>query len=834
MRRFGISRAEFRVRHLTFGVAEFGILERYMMRDAIHDLRYAVRLYRRMPGVAIGAVLVLALGIGANTTVFSLVNAVLLRPLPYAEPDRLVAVWTRNIAEKGPSKMSSVYADFEAYSRHARSLEVVAAATWLVGPEVLTGHGATREVLSIPVSPSFFSMLGVPAALGRTFTDADVSSGCAIVLSHRFWRTQLGSDPSLVGGTLTLSDRACRIAGIMPAGFAFYPEASDLWTLMGPELRPRREGLPLGIFARLRPGVTREQAQAELQTLFRANHAHDGLNRSLAPAVYDLQGEFTWLASRTLRSTLVAVTGAVVAVLLIACLNVATLLVGTSIVRVREIALREALGASRTRVVRQLLAEGFLLSLSGGGLGVFLAFAALRGFRAVNPIELRVGTDVGLDWPTLAFTTGLLVVTTIVFALLPAIRGAHVDVGEGLKSGGRGFVHGASGGALVNALVAGQTALSVALLLGAAVLLQSVQRLSHEPLGFDPRDLLTTSVTLPESRYAEPDRQRQFYAELESRLAALPGVTGVAVASERSTTDSLDIASHATNARPLVDTEAITPSSLTVLRVPLLRGRGLLPGDRVGTGAVAVVNEAFRRQYFPDTDVLGRQIRFGTTGTEGPWLTIVGVVGNMKGQSLYQEVSWTTAPTVFRPLEQSPQRNVSITIRTQPGMTGVGLLVPRTISAMDAGIPIHDVHPVEDRLTQQLSYPRFRAIVFSAFALGALLVAAVGLYGSVGQFVAQRRHEFAVRLALGASPREVKRLVVRNGAVPILVGLIAGLAASSSLHRVIGGLLYGTSAADPLLAALVSMVLLGAATAAMVIPARRAARVEPMAALRDE
>jgi putative ABC transport system permease protein len=804
------------------------------IHEVAQDVRYAMRLCVRAPGFTCAAILILALGIGANTAVFSSVDAVLLRPLPYDAPDRLVAIWNRNTRESGPSKLFGGYGDFEEYGKSADSFASVAAATWAVDGQVLTGRGPTREILAVPVSASFFSTLGVRASLGRTFTAEDERRGCSVVLSDRFWRNTLGADHVAIGQSITLKPRSCTVLGVMAPGFSFYPDAAQMWILLGPDFRPSREQLPVGIFARLKPGVTSSQAQAQVTALHRGRHQNDGIARDLTPVVYDLKGEFTWLASRTLRSTLVALSGAVTCVLLIACLNVATLMLGRTMVRERELAIRAALGAGQRRLVRQLLTEGFLLSLAGSAVGVLLAAAAMSYFRHSHPIELPIGADVTLHWPTLLFSAALTIVTTLIFALVPAMRASHLDVNQGLKSDSRGSIGGASRGRLVCSLVTAETALSVTLLAGAGLLIQSVVRMSTEPLGFDPDDLLTMNLSLPADRYSDAASQLQFYEELDRRLAAVPGAPDVAFSWARDETRTLEIEGQPESGQRLVGTQVMTPASLRVLKVPLLRGRTFDDRDVPASDAVAVVNDAFAREYFPGVDPVGRRIRAGDTGKPGPWLTIVGVAGNVKTTSLYQEMSWKESPTVFRPLAQDLRRRIAVVVRTPGDLTGTGSALQRQIAAMDSTIPLDEVQTMNARLAEDLAYPRFRAVLFGAFAVSALLLAAVGLYGVLGQFVAQRRHEFAVRMAVGASKRHIVLLVTRHGGVPVIVGLITGTASALAVTRVLAGLLYGVGHAEPFTVAGMSAILLAVAALATAIPARRAATVDPMVALRDE
>ena len=469
---------------------------KHLLTDFVQDLRYALKLFGKAPGFAAVAVSTLALGIGANTAVFSVVDAVLLRPLPYRNPERLVVVWNRNVqhqgaGEPGPSKLFQGYRDFEEYARRVESFDAVSVATWAIGPQLWRGRGPAREIFAMPVGASFFTMLGVQASLGRTFVDDDERAGCSVVLSHRFWQNELAGQSDIVGETLDLGRRACTVRGVMPQDFEFYPAAAQLWTVLGPDFLPAREQLGVGVFARLKAGATLEHAQAEVEALYAAVHRNDGAERDLSPVVYPLQQEFAWLASRTLRTTLIALSGAVAVVLLITCLNVASLLLGRSTGRARELAVRAAIGAGRPRLLRQLLGEGLLLSAIGSGLGVLVAIAAIRYFRYANPIELPPAADVAIHWRTLIFTAVLAIATTVAFGLLPAWRASLVNPGQALKAGGRGPVRGTSGNGLLRILVLGQVALSVALLGAAALLLGSVVRMSSEPLGFDPDRLFT-------------------------------------------------------------------------------------------------------------------------------------------------------------------------------------------------------------------------------------------------------------------------------------------------------------------------------------------------------
>ncbi len=811
------------------------------LRDLPRDLRYAARLLRESPAFTVVAILTLALGIGANTAVFSIIDGTLLRPLPYRDPQRLVAVWDRSVREARLAKIFASYDDFVDWKRHSQSFDELAAATWATADAhpIMTGRGPARKVLAIPVSSSLFALLGVHAALGRTFTSDDLAHGCSVVLSHAFWSGALGADPHLVGQTIALDRRSCRVLGVAPADFSFYPAATEMWRLITPDFPTPLNTLVVGVFGRLKPGITRQRAQAELVALHDALHRSDGKEPDFAPAVYDLQGEFTWMAGRNLRTTLWILLGAVGMVLLIACVNVANLLLGRSFVRARELAVRAALGGGRARLLQQLLTEGLLLAMLGGALGIAVAFAALDYFRAANPVEMPVGARVEMNTPVLAFTLAASCLTALLFGFAPAWRGSAVSLSDALKSGGRGVFAGRN--RLARALVAGEVALSVVLLAGAALLIESVARMGSAPLGFQPDGLLTTAVFLPPGRYADQPARVRRYEQIRSRVAALPGVERVALAYSLPPHDGGNLALEVFG-RPVekgrevhdVALKSITPDYFATLGSSLRRGRVFNGHDRLDSEPVAIIDDALARQYFPHSDPLDQRVRTNDGRTRQPWATIVGIVETQKRTIVYQEMNWIDTPTLFRPLAQDSPLAVSLAIRTGAGAIPMGVAIRREVSGLDSEIVVAGVEPMRRIIATYLSYPRFRAILLGGFGLFALLLAAVGLHGVLGQFVAQRTQEIGVRLALGAQPADIQRLVCRYAGLPVLAGLLVGLASAGLLGRVISGLLYGVRPRDPVTLAAVSFMLLLAAALAIALPARRATRTDPVDALRQE
>jgi len=622
----------------------------------------------------------------------------------------------------------------------------------------------------------------------------------------------------------------------MPKNFSFYPAQTQAWILLGPDFQPDQDKMLAGIFVRLKPGVTLAQAQAELRGLFRAIHP-DRETSDLEPVVLDLHGEFTFLAGRTLRTTLIIVFAAVLLELLIACLNVANLLLARLSERLRELAVRAALVSGRSRLLRQLLTEGLLLSSLGSALGIAIAYASVRYFRYANPIELTVGANVGVSLPVLAFSGTLSIATTLIFGLLAALRASRVDLAQHLRAAGRGYVQGRYG--LAKTVITLEMALSFMLLMGAGLLMASALRMGSVPLGFNPDRVLAARVALPVFRYSADAQRMRAYDQLLEHLERLPGAAGVALASkvppEAGGNQTLEV-----QGRPVaagsevhdVGADAVSPGFFDVLSIPLRRGRSFDARDREKSQPVTIVNEALVREYFPNADPLGHQIRI--PGGPMPWLTVVGVVGNLTHTQLMNEMTWVETPILYRPLAQEPRQFVQIAVRSRVDIGSLGHQIQRQIAAVDPFIPATDPEVLTARLAKTLAYPRFRATVLAFFALSALLLSAVGLHGVLSQLVARRIPEFGVRRAVGAQTSDLLLLVARQGGVPVLAGLVAGICSTLAFNRVLANLLYGIRPADPGVLAAVSLMLLVVAGLAILLPARRAAYVDPMIALRDE
>ena len=807
------------------------------------DMRYAWRMVRRAPAFSATAILTLALGIGANTAVFSILNAVLLRPLPYRDPGQLVSALDREIRAGGRAIFFDLYSDYENWKQHSRAFEGFAAVTWAGGlGKIMTGRGPARNVAALPVSADFFSVLGVPAELGRTFESGDWSGGCAVVLSHAFWQSTLGGERRAIGQSLRLDDQACAVLGVMPVGFASYPNPESLlWILLTPPKRPDQFGV--FVIGRRKPGVSMASAQAELLALHRQLHEHDRWGAIMEPAIEELQSEFTWLAGHNLRISLIVLFAAVTVVLSICCVNVANLLLSRSLVRQREMAIRAALGSGRRRMLRQLMTESLLLSLTAGAAGAAIAAGAVAYFRNANPIELPPGTVVAVNEHVLWFTVLLSMATAVVFGLVPAWKASQIDLISALKAGGRGTWQDASRHRFGKALIVAEVALTIVLLAGAGLLIRSVQNFTAAPLGFEPHGLMTAGMQLPQSSYAGLERRALFYRRLLSEFSREPGVEGAALSTTFPTQGTGPIGVLAVEGRPdpatnqILDTGQQTVSSdyFRVMRIPLERGRDFDERDGEHAEPVAIVNQALVARYFPNEDPIGKHIReFDAEDKQKPWLRIVGVVAGEKRTAVTNEMSWADSPVVYRPWDQNPPMAATLLLRAPAAGTAMGATIPRTVARVDADVSVFGVESAPQAISKALAYPRFRAIMLAAFAGLAVLLALVGLYGVLSHLVTHRTHEIGVRMALGAQRNEVLSLIVAGGLRLIGLGVAVGLGAALALGRYLGALLYGISAADPVLLASVSLVMVLAAMAAMYLPARRAATVDPLVALRYE
>ena len=816
-----------------------------LFESLIQDLRFGLRMLIRKPSFSMVALVILGLGIGANTAMFSIVNAVLLKPLPYKDSDRLVVVWQSTNQHRDTGEWFNTYSEFEEWRQNSRSFEAVAALSWAVSPKALFWRNKTERISAIPASLDLFSMLGVPAMSGRTFQESDLQEGCAVVLSHTFWQNRLGAPPDLSGQNLSIDQAECRVVGIMPRDFSFYPTQTDLWMLITPDSKfvkdPWRE--VTGVFGRLRPGVTRGAAEAELEILERNIRpqapADMTLPQNAVPVVLNMKSEFTWLAGRNLRAALLVLLGTVFTVLLIACVNVANLMLAQAADRRRELAIRASLGSGRARLVRQMLVESMLLAFTGAVVGSLLAFAAVQIFRAHSPVELPPGNPVTVDWQVLACALLLAVFSAMLFGLAPAWQSSGLDLNQALKEASQSVAAGRTAQRSRSLLVAAEVALSLILLAGAGLLIESLARLSATPLGFRTDHLLTARIDLPDKKYSDPGRQIEFFRNLTDQLEPMPGVEGVSLGSSFYLLGSNVLA---VEGRPFsvdrlaynVGSETISQNFLTLMGIPLLQGRPFDSHDRSDMLPVAIVNQALAEQYFPGENPIGRHIKLARPESSDPWLTIIGVAANVKTTTVFQEMGYIAPPAVYRAFSQQPATSMMIFVRTHGDPNAMLNPLQEKLLALDNEVTISDSKTMQQRLFEGQSEPRFRTILLSAFAILALLLAALGIYGLLMQTVIRRTREIGIRMALGATRRNVIENVLRQTFGTVLAGIGIGLAGSFFLGRFLAGLLYDVRPESPLILGAVSVLLLSVSIMASYLPAKRASQVDPLRALRSE
>ncbi len=780
----------------------------------------------RSPAFTAVAVLTLALGIGANTAIFSVINAVLLRPLPYKDPERLVFVWGQNprIGHEGAS-----LPDFTDWRSQNTAFEGMAG---LAGQSFnLTSGDEPERLLGYAATANLFPLLGVEPALGRGFRAGEDKPGAerVAILSHGLWERRFGSDPSLVGKSLTLSGQSYVVVGVLPRDFRA-PNDPEIWAPMtfDPARFGRRNDF-VTVIARLKPGVSLEQGQAEMTTVARRlEQQYPQTNTGWTAWVVPLHSYLV----RDFRQPLWILLGVVGFVLLIACANVANLLLARAAGRRREIAVRAALGAGRRRLIRQLLTESVLLAAAGGAAGILLALYGISGLLAMTPAELPRLININIDGPVLAFTVGVALLTGFVFGLAPALETSRLELAASLKEGGRGATAG-SGARLRGALVAGQLALSLVLLIGMGLLIRSFWRLQAAPAGFRPDNVLTARITQPAARLKERVQVAQFFTDVLERVAKLPGLRAAGLISAVPLSGNNSNLDFTIAGRPplppgqnlTADFRVASPDYFRAMGIPLVRGRPFAAQDHTQAPPVAIINEATVRRYFAGQDPLGQRLTI-----DGPAREIVGVVGNVKHESLAAPLE----AEIYVPYQQSGARTLSLAVWTQGDPLATVGPLRNEVRAVDKEVPVYNVRTMEAMVKASLAQRRFILILLGVFAVLALALAAVGIYGVVSYVVTQRTHEFGVRLALGASAGDVARLVLRQGMTLVGVGVAIGLAAAAGLTQLLGTLLYQVSAIDLPTFAGIAALLAAVAMAAAWIPARRATKVDPMEALRHE
>jgi putative ABC transport system permease protein len=803
------------------------------MNGLLQDLRYALRQLRKSPGFTAVAVITLALGIGANTAMFSVVNAVLLRPLPYREPDRLVTLFHSH-PEVNLPRASVSPAGFAYYREHLRSFSSLAAFANGAGPQNLASAGEAQHVDSMRVSSGYFETLGVPPLLGRTFLPEEDQPGHEreAVISYGFWQRQLAGDRNAVGKSLGLDGVSYTIIGVMPASFRVQQRA-ELWVPLAlrPESFKQFGNEFLSVVARLRPGVTLGQAQGELQSTSRAivDQGLRDANFSIGciALTKDVQG--------TLRSALLVLLGAVGCVLLIACVNLASLLLSRAAARQRELAVRVALGASRWCVIRQLLSESLLLALIGGAAGAVLAWLQLDTFLKLVPVQLPPFHAVILDANVLTFTFVVAVLTGLAFGMLPAWQASATSPSDNLKEGGRGFV------ALHRehtrkALVIAETALALLLLISAGLMVRSFASIQQSSRDSTPDRVLTARIALPTQHYKDATQITGFYQQLVEKLASLPGIESGAVGSsiplEDDWSQSFQIKGRPMRPDPHGFMAVVSPDYFRSLGIPLIAGRQFTDADNATSLPVAVIDEKLARMYWPGEEPIGKQIDLGEGTPEKPLSReIVGVVGGVKHLSATTQENKGEA---YMPLAQNPLPNMVIVARSRMQPDTLVASVRGLVSELDAGQAIFDVKTMEERRTEFTAEPRFNMVLLGLFAGLAMVLAVTGIYGVTSYWVSQRTPEIGIRVALGASPHHVLRNVVWGTLQLALVGIACGLVAGFLASRFLSSLLFGISTTDPATYILLSVLLTFVALVACYVPALRATRVDPNVALRYE
>jgi len=805
------------------------------MNTVWQDIRYGLRMLFKNPGFTFVAALTLAIGIGANTAIFSVVNAVVLRPLPFPKAERLV--WFDGVNPAKGIKESALsmpdYLDWRSQSDAFQSMTAFVQGSAILSDENSEPERVPRGV----VTASFFPTVGVNPAQGRALLPEDELTGSdpVAVLSHGLWQRRFGANPNVVGSKFTVSGRTFTIVGVMPAGFD-YPGRAQLWSALKTDAGDqRRDNRYLHVLARLKPAVTLAAAQTQIDTLSaRFAQQYPETNGGQSAKLTGLQ-EWT---TRGVRTSLLLLFGAVGFVLLIACANVANLLLARGAARRKEIALRTALGAGRPRIIRQLLTESLLLALLGGAAGLILSLFLTDLLIAISPADVPRLNEIKLDARVLGFTVGVVSLVGLLFGLAPALQASKTDLNEVLKDGGRSSTEGRGRNRLRALLVVSEMALSLLLLVGAGLLIKSFVLLRDVHPGFDAKNVLTMRISLPGARYPEPKQIEQFYRELTERVKALPGVeaAGATVSLPLGGSNFSVGRSFIREGRPLTPAESqnadyfvATPDYFKTMRIPVKSGRGITEQDRTDAPPVVVVNESLARRFFPGEDPLGK--RLTVWRDEKFAREIVGVVGDVKSDRLDAE----TDPQIYVPHAQDAGwGGLSLAVRTTVEPETLTAAVRGVVLSIDKNQPVHDIKTMDDVVAASVANNRLVVLLFGLFALFALLLATVGIYGVMSYMVAQRTHEIGIRMALGAQQADVLRLILKQGLALTLAGVGLGLAGALALSRLLESLLFGVSATDPVTFGGLSLLLTAVALAACYIPTRRAMKVDPMVALRNE
>jgi predicted permease len=820
------------------------------MSDFLRDIRYGVRLLVKNPGFTAVALLTLAIGIGATTAMFSVVNAVLLRPLPFKDPNRLVLVKER-LPKLVPKPVTIRAFDVDKYARENTSFDAVAG--YIPNNFDLTGNGVPQKITGFRAGGKLFSLLGVEPLLGRTFTaEDDHPDSYLAVVSYRFWKQQLGGSSSAIGKTITLDRKPYEVIGVMPAGFQFPLRTEtppDIWVPMGftpEELQPGASSFAYGALARLKPGVTMARAQADVgrigneieQSLAAGRRGDLQVSGVVVPLKDDEIGD--------MRKPLLVLFLAVLLVLLIAVVNVANLLLARGTTRQRELAIRIALGAGARRLVAQLLVESVILGVIGGALGMALAVLATSVLANAIPPNLIRLDKVGVDGYVLLFTFAVSIAGGLAFGAAPAIFALHTNVNEKLKEGGRGTSVGRQHQRVRSSFVVAQVALALMLLAGAGLLLRSFQRVLEVDPGFQPDHVITAALSLSPTQYATDAEVNSFYTQLRDKLEHIPGVKAAALSNdlpmETQREGALTVDGY--EAPPgggmiLTAFSFVAGDYFKTMGIPLVRGRLFTDSDNnENSENLVIISQSIAQKYFAGRDPIGGRLKLGTRGGTVPWATVVGVVGNVKSFGLDEEA----LPHIYKlflqrttsELHGEGAQNLTMAVRTMGDPKAAGAEMRSAVWSIDRQVPVTDMRTMEQVMSESNAPRRFNMILVAFFAFAALLLAAVGLYGVMSYSVSQRAHEIGVRMTLGARRADVLRMVLRSGITLVLIGVAIGVAGALAASRLLTSFLFEVKPSDPVTFFAVAMMLAAVALVASMAPALRATKVDPMIALRNE
>ena len=803
------------------------------MQTLLQDLRYAVRVLSKSPAFTIVAILTLALGIGANTSMFSIVNSVLLRPLAYPGSDRLVRLYTYDAHRDAEDMTFGELVDLQARSRSFDAL----ASTWQNDANLLDRNGP-EKIRSAFATSNLFPILGIRATLGRLFRSADDRIGFEPValLSYGFWQRRYGGDPSIIGTSIAVDDAAYTVIGVLPRGFR-YPGATDVWLPMGAgekyliAFHDNRRIRAMETLARLQPGISLQKAGADVSRVM------DQLAHEYPDTDQGWQARLRLLQDDTVgnsRRGLLILMGAAGLVLLVACANLAGLLLARSAGRAKEFAIRGALGGSRWRLVRQMLSESLLLGALGGVAGALLASASESAILAIAPHDLPRLDEIRLDWRVFAFAFAVSLITSVAFGLAPAISATKINLQKTLKSGGRPS-DGGGNPRLRQLLIVGEISIALILLVGSALLAQSFLRLLQVRPGYNPQNVISATVGFPDS-YPGAKEQVPFAKRVIANLKSVPGVTDVAGTSllplvnfkRQNEAVVLDGALADRTRERNMNITVATPDFFSAMQIPLVAGRIFSEADASSRSSVAVISETAARSFWPGQNPLGKHLRFNWTAKQDR--EVIGVVGDVKQNSL----AAASEPEMYLPFYDLGYSYLTFVARTQQNPAAFAKILADEIHKVDSTIAVYDVQTLDQLISSSIDPNRFYLQLIGGFGLAALALAAIGIYGLISFSVAQRTHEMGIRLALGALPRQLARMIVGQGLWLAIIGLTLGLLASLILGRVFSTLLFGVRATDPVTLVIVSLVLTGVALLACYVPARRAMRVDPIIALRHE